>query len=268
MEKTVSINNKLIKDLSSQEISVLLAINSLTRSNEETLFTQSMIEYILYDGESSRRESEMILKSIELLVSKNIITLNRKIGRGASTLYVACCQQLLTTNMTTPYSYIELKYIKQIAKQDIATMKTFMAIVSSFQNTTRVGFNSQDSYSLDFNIPLRTVNRHIIKLEQMKVLYIRRNPVLSINGEVRQLNNDYGTYDNMKNVDIVADEYLASMRIVSNDTAMDANTKRRISKNYNLFLDGKFNGDIRKLIKECEKYNKYSSNKKDMSVFK
>ena len=259
--KNVSVKNEYIKKLSSIELAIMLVLNKSAREDDHIMINSKFIQYELF-GEVLEKQKEYSKydNAILSLIEKGIIKVIYRYGTGRSTDYVISNENIFIDEQAKKdkYTYLSFDYVRMVAKSNIDCLKVLLAIVSSFNNGTRVGYDSIDNYCSSYDIAKMTFLRHSKLLEKMNVLYIRRNATINIDGEIKNINNDYGFTDNINMVNIVADEYENKVLGANGKEKKHTNNKlntRSISANYNNFIKGKFKGDVDKLKEDCIAYN-------------
>ncbi len=123
------------------------------------MVNNDFIQYILF-GEvvENKRLNTSITEAINSLSEKSLIDIIAVSGKGKNANYIISNEEVLVDSSKDIYTYIGIDWIKKVS--DVKLLQVLMAITSSFNNFSRVGYNSIDNYCRDYNIAKNTFLRH------------------------------------------------------------------------------------------------------------
>ena len=258
----LSIKNEILfnGDLSDQAIVCMLVMSQLRSGFDTTTIIPEEIISIVYGSLSeSERKDRTIKEGFRELIDKGIITpIESKKNMS----------RFLTSDLSigndNKFILISIDEFNKL-KDNFKLLRFFLVVVSTINNSKKVGFNTNEQLAEKSFIDVRTVITYNKILTEREILFIY-NEQQFVNG--KQSSNTYGRITDKELIIENAKQFYKDMNFSANRT-MTGNERRRISRNYNDFLKGSFKGDVEKLKADCKRYNELTptSKPKDLSVF-
>ena len=265
--KNVFVRTDLIKPLTGEELSVVLALNKLC-NDEKFGFDISLLEYTMYNEISNKqRLTDSLIQTVKMLIDKGILKVLNQWGKGKHTFYECTNENIYIDCEKEIYTYFSYDTFVNTNKININMIKTICAIASYFNNDNRVAWADIDTYYNMYDICTTTFKNHIKILEEKKILYIYHHETYNINGDIKTPSNNYGEYSNKENVQKVAKEYIYNnIDVYINPYHNKLKDGRSIKIRYNYFVDGAdYSEDKVKLIYEdCIRYNEFYKNRYEL----
>lgn len=272
-------NDIIISSLSSQAISVYLAISQISKLNcNYVMFNQSQIEYSLCGGMvlSSRKRSD-IKSGISELIDNGVINVI-SCNKGEYVVENLFC---VDENFTVVYSEEIISIMNMDNNLDRFLMLRYWLFVAYTLNNKKnsdkfgCGWWSIDELSEATGIHRNTVLKYNDILEKHEIMYsYRQDFTFVFDEDIRRCRNTYGRYKNKAKVIKCGIDYL---NLISSSTNNKINKihmvdGRSVSHRYNHFVKGISEGKtydlefVSKLNNDCEMYNENYKNVADMKL--
>ena len=230
-----------------------------------------------YDFDKNRRVLSNIQNSISNLVKLGLIN----IIDNKSNCYVIDSSDLFIDTKKDNYITItdaELHSIFVDCKE-YKLFRYFLNIISTINNTSKVGFTTIDKLADISFITKPTAIKYNSLLEDMKLIYIARSDLIQeYDGSIKRSSNTYGRYIDKDKVIKNFIKYNNAVASYNDDSKFIddvAINRRSIKAKYNHFVKGTFKGNVNELHNDCVRYNNILSdadinsgmNRLDLSVF-
>ena len=242
--------------------------------NEDMVcFTLPQIEYTLTGSyEMNKRRKKTIKDSIEYLVDNGIL----QVLDNYTDHYTVSNNFRVNDGTNEPFviiSYDELKAVYALTSGRTSKIVSYyVKLIQTINSTSKVGWHSIETLADTLEVSTKTICEWNTLLEKHDLIYIHRYDVCKVVGNHSQnLTNVYGRPCDKAVIDAYAQAKLAEIDRTNLSKKLSADARRKISKQYNDFIKGRFKGDIRELYDSCVRYNatlkENDPKKKDMTVF-
>ena len=242
--------------------------------NEDIVcFTLPQIEYTLTGSyEMNKRRKKTIKDSIDYLVDNGII----QVLDSYNDHYTVTNNFRVNDGTKEPFviiSYNELKAVYALTSGRTSKIVSYyVKLIQTINSTSKVGWHSIETLADTLEVSTKTICEWNTILEKHNLIYIYRHDVCKVVGNHSQnLTNVYGRPCDKALIDGYAQSKLAELDRTNLSKKLSADARRKISKQYNDFIKGRFKGDVRELIESCNKYNatlkENDTKRKDLSVF-
>ena len=236
-------------------------------------FTLPQIEYTLTGSyEMNKRRKKTIKDSIDYLVDNGII----QVLDSYNDHYTVTNNFRVNDGTKEPFviiSYNELKAVYALTSGRTSKIVSYyVKLIQTINSTSKVGWHSIETLADTLEVSTKTICEWNTILEKHNLIYIYRHDVCKVVGNHSQnLTNVYGRPCDKALIDGYAQSKLAELDRTNLSKKLSADARRKISKQYNDFIKGRFKGDVRELIESCNKYNatlkENDTKRKDLSVF-
>ena len=258
-----------------QHLDVLLAIIYLSKRfiDEPTMkFSLALIEDTLCDSfEVDDKRKKALRKAIEYLADNGAITIVRN-----SKDHYCLVNNFKVDPKTERFTIIMHSELQQLYKctngRTSKIINYFVKLIQTINSRSKVGWTAIETFAYDLKVSKTSICEWNTILEQHELIYIYRYDVCKVIGNHSQnLTNVYGRPCDKAVIDAYAQSKLAEIDRVNLSKKLSADTRRKISKQYNDFINGCYKGDVQELIELCNKYNdalkQDDPKRKDMTVF-
>ena len=258
-----------------QHLDVLLAIIYLSKRfiDEPTMkFSLALIEDTLCDSfEVDDKRKKALRKAIEYLADNGAITIVRN-----SKDHYCLVNNFKVDPKTERFTIIMHSELQQLYKctngRTSKIINYFVKLIQTINSRSKVGWTAIETFAYDLKVSKTSICEWNTILEQHELIYICRHDVCKVVGNHSQnLTNVYGRPCDKALIDAYAQSKLAEIDRVNLSKKLSADTRRKISKQYNDFINGCYKGDVQELIELCNKYNdalkQDDPKRKDMTVF-
>lgn len=246
-----------------QELAVIAILNWIHNKKYENVVTSiQSIAYFMcgrFPKTGIRKDRTLmdnIRKGIKSLQEQNIISVLEQDGDN----YVFSNKGLEVDTQNSYFVVIELWEMQKIfqnTSKPFAVFMFFFLLVGTINNTTKEWHMSQDDMTVAWGCGKGTVNKYLIELESLELIYVYRHKRRKADGTYHKLNNSYGRFADKKEIIMAAGKYADSVECEEFYENID---RRSIKLRYNAFCDGskKYEDmeEVEKLYADCLKYNK------------
>ena len=264
------------KYISIPNLDVYLSIIYMAKrwiNDDVVCFSLPQIEYTLTGNyEINKRRKKTIKDSIEYLVNNDII----QVLDSYNDHYTVANNFRVNDGTKEPFviiNYDELKAVYALTSGRTSKIVSyFVKLIQTINSTSKVGWHSIETLADTLEVSTKTICEWNSILEKQNLIYIYRHDVCKVVGNHSQnLTNVYGRTCDKALVDAYAQSKIAEIDRKNLSKKLSADTRRKISKQYNDFINGRFKGNIQELIESCNKYNDAlkvdDPKRKDMTVF-
>ena len=236
-------------------------------------FSLPQIEYTLTGNyEINKKRKKIIKDALDYLIDNGIIEVLDSYGEH----YTVVNNFRVNDGTKEPFTIITYEELKAVyaltSGRTSKIINYFVKLIQTINSTSKVGWTSIETLANNLDVSTKSVCQWNTLLEQHNLIYICRHDVCKVVGNHSQnLTNVYGRPCDKAVIDAYAQSKLAEIDRVNLSKKLSADTRRKISKQYNDFINGCYKGDVQELIELCNKYNdalkQDDPKRKDMTVF-
>lgn len=289
------ISKSKLEYLSEAEIAVYTALkikydelrtNEKERKNKDVIIVTSIlsIKYALSGSfDITRTMKDKLINGLNGLIDKNIIQLidsnikNNKINE--STHFVLNIRNLWIDSEKEHFLITNLEEVRKIFKcKENASLNFFMFalnLLGTINNNDKVGYSSVNTLQKLSAIKSNKTAVNFMKLlEDNNIIYIKHSDSAKrdSNGQIKNLSNCYGRLADKYKIDNFYYERCKKLGYDFTLERINSNKKAEISRNYNSYVENKYNGDIVELCANVIAYNQdyytiQNEQQKDLSIF-
>ena len=234
---------------------VLKALNASNLITKHCLTPQQIGFYLTDSANQSRRFTNYIKCGLDELVESGVITKEGELQKG----YILDCSRLRGDTKDVPFVKILFSEVRRIFKDEktnnFILLKYFIFLVGTFNgNITTYIDNGKSKSGVIGNLTIAQISelsgisvRSVIEynklLEELKLIYIRRQEDFLLDkdtGEVRTLPNVYGRFENMDYVDAFTtrqQKFKKSYKRIEKNK-VEVNNNRSLAQKYQQILKG------------------------------
>ena len=291
------ISKSKLENLSEEEIAVYTALKikydelrtnekGKERKNKDVIIITSIlsIKYALSGSfDIIRTMKDKLINGLNGLIDKNIIQLidsnikNNKINE--STHFVLNIRNLWIDSDKEHFLITNLEEVRKIFKcKENASLNFFMFalnLLGTINNNDKVGYSSVNTLQKLSGIKSnKTAVKFMKLLEDNNIIYIKHSDSAKrdSNGQIKNLSNCYGRLADKYKIDNFYYERCKKLGYDFTLERINSNKKAEISRNYNSYVENKYNGDIVELCANVIAYNQdyytiQNEQQKDLSIF-
>lgn len=274
------------------EVAVYVALktqyDSMITNEKDDVIIYSTIKQMIHTLSGSfkvpRKAKDKLYLAIKKLIDKNSISLvdsdivNNKITEN--TLFRFNIKNLrIKSKEREQYLIIPLKKIQELYNardtSNFKILKVGLNVIGTINSKTKCGYASTATLSKISGLKSSKTIGEMMKLfEEKNILYVKHSDTSKrdSNGQIKNLSNCYGYPRYKKEIDDFYYERCKDQGYDFTKDRINSNQKTVISKNYDAFIKGKYNGDLVELCADVMAYNEdyYSiknKQQKNLNIF-
>lgn len=268
------IKNNIIldKEIDDNMFICYFVMNNLFNGNDYIYVNLDILCYEIYGKmDVDKRKRSIILNAINKLSEKKIINIISSNGKTSNCTYVISTNELSVKDCIGGFTKITKEEFDK-CKDNFSMFRYFCVMMSTVNNDDK-----HKMYKAWFNmsslldkctISNKTQYRYNEELEKRELIHIYRSKLVTkTEFGYKQLADVYGRYEDKDRIDKLGFSNDEMYGYGEKQKNLEANKRRSIKSYYNSFTNGTYKKDVYELMASCEEYNKYSSDKLDMSVF-